>query len=357
MSSTQLPRYLKIGSMAVIAMGVTAFLVMGESPTPEDAQAISSTSSQEESGAELSQNNEPVDDASRDSTAEELPELPMAHTVSDIDVRGGVHIDQQGNLIQNQQLRQFLEFFMGQTSGPEDEEAMRAHMTAAMEQQGIPAEVQQQVMDTLDTYLAYHEEKDDLMEQMGEESQHTVDTFREVQSLRRTHLGRELAEAFYGREEARTETRLAERRLMNDDTLDETTREQLLRELESDLPESTQEVRERSRQVTELNHQVQEMRADGASEQEIQAARQEAVGHEAAEQLAEVDEERAEWDQRMEQYQQEREALENNEGLSREDRDEAISDLREDHFDSEAERRRARALERIAESGEMENSS
>ncbi len=355
MSPRQLPHYFRIGSLALIALGVTVFLLMGESPTPEDAPAVSRSPSQE-STSEQPKFDESVSGQASDEQTEDLPELPLAHTVSDIDIRGGVHVDREGNLIQNQELRQFLDFFLGQTRTPEDEPAMRTHMTAAMEQEGVPTSVQQQVMDTLDTYLDYLRAKDELTEQMGEQQVNTVDTFREIQGLRRSHLGRDLAEAFYGEEEARTETRLAERRLQNNDALDDVTREQLLQELESDLSESAQQVRERSRQVTELNQEVAQMRADGASQQEIDAARRDAVGAEAAEQLAEVDQQRDQWDQRMERYRQEKQALETNEGLSSEDREKAISDLREDHFDSEAERRRARALERIAESGEMDNS-
>ena len=357
MPLNQLSRYPRIGSVALIGMAVAMYLVIGESPTPEEASPIPATSPTGEPRVELPEPHQPVTGTAGDDPQGELPELPLAHTVEDIEVRGSIHIDQQGDLIRNQELRQFLEFFMGQTRNPEDEPAMRAHMTAAMEQKGIPTPVQQQVMATLDVYLKYRQAEEELAQSAESQELDTAGIFREVKRLRRAHLGRELAEAFFGQEEARTETMLAQQRLMNNEDLDDTTREQVLRDLESDLPESTQQVRQRSRQVTDLSREVQQLREQGASRDEIQAARREAVGHEAAERLAEVDQQRDQWDQRMEHYREEKAALENNEGLSGEDRAEAISNLQEELFESEAERRRARALERIAESGEMENSS
>ncbi len=357
MPFNQLPRSLKTGALLLIAIGVTMAVVIRESPTPEEAPAIGETGPSGELRTELPDSHDPVTGIAGDDLEHELPELPLAHTVEDIEVRGSIHIDRQGNLIRNQELRQFLEFFMGQTQSPEDEPAMRAHMTAVMEQKGIPAPVQQQVMATLDVYLDYRQAEEELAQRAESQQLDTVEIFREVRSLRRDHLGRELAEAFFGEDEARTETMLAQQRLMNNEHLDDTTREQLMRDLESDLPESTQQVRKRSRQVTDLSREVQRLRDQGASPDEIQAARREAVGHEAAERLAQVDRQRDQWEQRMEQYRQEKAALESNEGLSSEDRAEAISNLQEELFESEAERRRARALERIAESGEMDNSS
>ncbi|MGM0450337.1 MAG: lipase secretion chaperone [Pseudomonadota bacterium] len=278
----------------------------------------------------------------------ETRELPLDDTVEGVAIDGEIRVDMNGNLVYDRDLRRFMDFFIGLTQSPDDGTAMRERMRQAMREQEVPEAIRQDVMSALDRYLSYREAAADLENRDGESSpEQTRALLKELKQLRRSHLGEAMAEGFFGREQERIENQLARQRIQNNPDLSEAEKRERILDLEEDLPEYTHQVRERSRTYNNLHEETRRMREEGASEAEIRELRTEELGAEAANRLAKLDDQRAQWQSRLEAYQERKQRLQDNDNLTETDRRDALERLRSEHFDSEAERRRARALSRI----------
>ncbi|MDX1588870.1 MAG: lipase secretion chaperone [Oleiphilaceae bacterium] len=273
-----------------------------------------------------------------------LPALPGDEVVEGLDVDGGVRLDRNGNLVLDIQLRRLLGFFIGLTRGPEDEPALKKRIAAHMAREGIPESVRLQVLEILVDYLDYREAGEALVNNGGDALEQT---FERLYSLRRDRLGPEVAEGFFAEDEARVRRALDRRRIMEDESLSEAQRRQALAQLEQGLPEASRERLEQSRRLSEVSRQVTAMREEGGSELAIHRLRAEKLGPEAAQRLASLDERRHQWQRKLSAYQASKERIENARGLSPQDREKALEGLLEEHFDTDHEIRRARALARI----------
>lgn len=331
------------GAVAGVAtLGTSLFLMSPEGPeTPSGEGSVTTlqASQTSSSGAERTTGPE---------TNGKTRKLPLADTVEGITIDGAIRVDMNGNLVYDRGLRRFLDFFIGLTQSPEDEAAMRDRMRQAMTARGIPESVRRDVMGALERYLAYREAAANLEDRIGEVGpEQTRTVLRELKQLRRSELGESMAEGFFGREHQRIENQLARRRIQSDPELSDAEKRDRIRALEKELPAHVQRVRERSRTYNNLRDRTQQMREEGADAAEIHAMRAEKLGAEAADRLAELDEQRSQWQRRLSRYQERRQRIQSNDNLTGADRREALERLRSEHFDSEAERRRARALSRI----------
>lgn len=290
----------------------------------------------------------PSDEGDRNANVSQTRELPLDDTVEGIAIDGEIRVDMNGNLVYDRDLRRFMDFFIGLTQSPDDETAMRERMRQAMMEQEVPEAIRQDVMSALDRYLGYREAAADLESRAGESSpEQTRTVLKELKQLRRSHLGEAMAEGFFGREQERIENQLARQRIQSNPDLSDAEKRERILDLEEDLPEYTHQVRERSRTYNNLHEKTRRMREEGASEAEIRELRTEELGAEAANRLAELDDQRAQWQSRLEAYQERKQRLQDNDNLTETDRRDALEKLRSEHFDSEAERRRAKALSRI----------
>lgn len=280
-----------------------------------------------------------------------LLELPLGHTVSDIDIDGNVRIDMNGNLVLDRDLRRFLDFFIGLTRSPEDEPGMREAISVTMDRNGIPKPIQAEVLGILENYLTYREAAE-TMQANRDPSQYNMNAvFDELYSLRRQHMGPDVAEGFFGQEEARLSAMFARRQVLTSSGMSDAERERALAAIEQNLPESTREVERRSRSIVDVRRQVREMRNNGATEQEIFSVRAARFGTEAAERLARLDEERSRWQEQLRSYREQKTRIEAQPHLSDAARQEAVEQLRQEYF-SEQEQRRVSILDRIDASGD-----
>ncbi|XOZ34669.1 lipase secretion chaperone [Halomonadaceae bacterium KBTZ08] len=281
------------------------------------------------------------------------PQLPLDDTVKGIAIDGAIRVDMNGNLIHNRDLRRFMDFFIGLTRSPDDEAAMRQRMRNAMSDKGVPPAIQDEVMTALDDYLDYREAAAHLETRMGKvKADEARQVLKRLAQLRRNHLGEAMAEGFFGKEQRRIKNQLARQRIRDDPNLSTTEKQQRLQALEANLPDHVQKVRERSRIYANLRETTRRMRREGASKAQIQALRQKTLGARAAERLAQLDHQRAQWQRKLARYQQRKQRIEANDNLTKADRQKALEQLRSEHFDSQAQRRRAQALSRIDAPGQ-----
>jgi len=272
--------------------------------------------------------------------------LPRDDRVADIDVDGLVQVDINGNLVLDQQLRNFLDFYIGLTGGPSRYEALKARIGAELQAQGLPAAIQAEVLTILDNYLAYQEAAEMYAGMQHSSVEDLRKVLQDLRDLRRKHLGPDVAEGFFGEEELRLQVLLDRQVILHDSHLSAQERQRALAQLDQLLPDYSVKYRQQSQTVVETSKQVQALREQGASEAEVHQLRLRAYGPEATGRLARLDHERDQWQARVAQYRQEKNALENNPGLASEDRQAALEDLRQRMFSEEHERRRIRALDR-----------
>lgn len=93
------------------------------------------------------------------------------------------------------------------------------------------------------------------------------------------------------------------------------------------------------------------MEEKGGSAAELRQIRERVVGAAAADRLEALDRDNASWDNRMTTWMKDRDAIMNNQGLSAQDKQQQLQNLRNSQF-SETERLRVETLERIHDRGE-----
>jgi len=284
--------------------------------------------------------------AERSMAADTVPPLPRDERISDIDVDGSVRVDMNGNLVLDPSLRRFLDFYIGLTGDQTHAEALRQRLAAEMRQRGISAQVQLEVLEILDNYLAYRGAAEALAVRRSGNVEDLQAVLDELQDLRRKHLGPDVAEGFFGAEEARLRLMLDRQRVLADERLSSQEREQALAHIDQLLPDYSVQNRRRSEAVVSTSLKVSEMREQGASEEEVLAVRLEAYGPEAAGRLSRLDEQRTQWQSRVAEYRRQKALIDQGGGLAAEDRQAEVEALRLRMFEAEHERRRISALDR-----------
>ncbi|WP_416409885.1 lipase secretion chaperone [Pseudomonas paraeruginosa] len=168
-----------------------------------------------------------------------------------------------------------------------------------------------------------------------------------VRTLRMQYLSAEVIAAFYGDEDAYDRYTLARLELMRNKELSPQARAQQLAELERQLPDDIQDSLKAMNQYLNLKTLTDDWKQRGGSAEELHQIRQGLLGAEATARLEVLDQENASWDRRMGDWYAQRDELLKTPGLSEEDRERQLDDLRRSSFGNEAERRRVEALERI----------
>ena len=282
----------------------------------------------------------------------DLSDSVLPASLRGTDVDGGFRVDENGDLIVEQGIKRYFDYFMA-TVGEESiaEITARIH-NAIMTQLEEPA--RSQALTILEDYLSYKTALYELEQQMGEfnpasfnESQLPMLTERldAIFDARRAHLGAEVVDAFFSEDEAVDRYTLNRLSVLHDSTLTEEERAAQLAQLEDTLPE---DVRQQRAEVTQYQRYLIEetkLEKQNASPAEIHQLRSQEFGEEAAVRLAELDKKRGEWDRRLQQYRAEKMQLDNA-GLSQQDLYEQLEQLRNQHF-SDIEMRRVKALDRI----------
>ncbi|QJD58216.1 hypothetical protein HG264_04450 [Pseudomonas sp. gcc21] len=274
--------------------------------------------------------------------------LPGAALLEGVDVINGITLYPDGGLQYNLQLRHLFDHFLGMAGSSERIHAAREALNQHMQSAAIEPPPREQALQAFDQYVEYLREAE-LVELNSYEAEDLERTFDVLFGLRRSLLGTTLAAAFFGDEEALEQIILAQRRIATDTQLNQAEREALYAELEENLPPHLQESRRQATAVTRLHQETASLRSAGASLNAIQQMREQQVGYEAAQRLAELDQVRADWAERVKDYQRERDAMLEADRLSEEERDATLARLRDRLF-NENEARRIAALDRMGDS-------
>jgi len=270
------------------------------------------------------------------------PAAPPA-SLRDTDVDGSLAVDADGHLLISPALRRFFEYFFV-ASGEESVDRIRQRIESAIDAR-LSGAAQGEAIDLLDRYVSYRERGRSL----AESEPPVGDLMARVEALRRLRrdsFGEHDAAALFADEEAVLAIAAAQHRIAADATLSEDERAAQLAALEAELPEPARSARAAVAAPLRLAREEAALRAAGGSPAEIQALREQAVGSEAAERLAGLDQRHAEWQARVGAYHQERAAIDADASLGGAQRDAALEALRGRHF-SGPELVRIRALDHL----------
>lgn len=128
----------------------------------------------------------------------------VPRSLADTDVDGVLGVDEAGNLILDEEVRRFFDYFLAAT-GEEAPVVIRGRIESTLDAR-LPARAAAQGRDLLGRYLAYRE----AARQLGADGD--LETRRHaVQSLRRQHLGAAAAEKLFASELAPPDPRPEER--------------------------------------------------------------------------------------------------------------------------------------------------
>ncbi|WP_111656305.1 lipase secretion chaperone [Isoalcanivorax indicus] len=272
--------------------------------------------------------------------ADDLP--PMPRSLDGTQVDGELRADAHGNLIIEPDIRRVFDYFLS-TVGEDDIEQVKARIALHLAET-LPDSAARQAWELFERYEAYGAALEALPQHDG-----TVagmgESLKQRQQLRQEWLGQNVAEAFYSFDDAFDNYTLARMAVLENDSLDADEKAARLQALEDDLPAPLREVRERANQPVRVSQDVAALREAGASEYEIRAVREAALGREAAERLEALDRQREQWDRRYADYRRAVAEIAAS-GLAQEDQEREVARLREATFD-EQEQRRVQALDRM----------
>ena len=166
--------------------------------------------------------------------------------------------------------------------------------------------------------------------------------------LREEHLNPDVHEAFYADEEAYDQYTLSRMLVESNSELSQEEKQQRLAEIDANAPQDIVESRKESQLTDTLKAKTLAMKKSGASQEDIHAMRTEMLGVEAADRFSKLDQERAQWKTRLDDYLSQRKVILNEEGLSMEERQQQVDNLRGNLFDSR-EQIRVKVYERKAD--------
>ncbi|SDT19891.1 Lipase chaperone LimK [Halopseudomonas xinjiangensis] len=276
--------------------------------------------------------------ARKDGAAEPLPPPSLRGTAVD----GSIKVDQQGNLLVTEHLRDLFEYYLATVGEIEPDQAIALIDRQLQAQLDEPA--LSQARNLLDAYLGYRRRVAELEQELPVVADLAALRTREeaVRGLRARLFDRHVHEALFGREEAYNQYHLDRLAIVHDASLDPAERAAAIAELRDSQPEDLQHAL--TTQVhRELGQRTQALRAQNAPSQAVRQLRLELAGPEATERLERLDAERAQWQQRLDRFVEERQAILDEPGLADVDKRAAVEDLLSDRFD-ERERLRVAAL-------------
>lgn len=251
-------------------------------------------------------------------------------------------MDAQGNLVLQSDLLHLFDFYLaGREEEGLDKVLTRIHRDLAAQLKGNALN---QARDLLSRYVDYRIALQNLPEAgIALDADALRQRLDALNATRQQYFSAEEYAVFFARENAEDEYAVQRLALGQQKDLSEEQRHQAIAELEQQLPHEVRETRAASTRHGDLYAATQAMQARGASAEEIRQLREQELGSEAADALAELDRQQAAWRQRLVDYAAERNRL-RAAGLSDTDLQAAVAELQASRFDT-LERKRVEALD------------
>ena len=262
---------------------------------------------------------------------------PLPPSLEGTHIPMGMLVDESGNLIVDQNLRRFFDYFLT-LDGEEPLETILARIKE-MIRNYLPESAQPRAIEILYQYVELKKEEIALAARLDADFKASGERAdiaymkRSIRDLRASNLDPEVYEGFFGEEDRRDEYTIARIEIQQDESLTEAEKAEALKAIEQYLPESDRQYLAEEREIREVYNAVDAAKAQGASEAEIFHIRSRAFGAEAAERYAAADKELDAWDSRVAVYREQRKAILETDAYSESDKEAEIQALREQHFE------------------------
>jgi len=248
-------------------------------------------------------------------------------------VDGAIKVDKHNHLIIDEDLRHWFDFYLSAIG-----EIDINKITLLMEKEinALPSPGKEQAHNIMNQYLAYKRE----LAQYENQELRSVDGNHDIEQLsnrldwqmrlRRQHLDDNVVESFWKKDEIIDSYALEKLKIKNSD-ISEADKEEQLEALENSLPEELYSFKQELYIASNLLEKEKEL-AESSNPTELRNLRIEEVGIEAADRLAEVDKSQQEWQLKVLAYRNEVQKISDSEGISNIDKEELISEYREENF-------------------------
>jgi lipase chaperone LimK len=272
----------------------------------------------------------------------------MPASFSGTQVDGVFSLDAAGNLLITHDIVQIFDYFLsaiGEDTLAVSLERLQAYINSQLAQ---PA--QGQAHELLSQYLDYKRQLVLLERDLPQVA--SLDGLRQrelaVQALRARIFSQSVHQVFFASEEDYNRFTLARLAVQQDTSLDPLAKGRAIDQLRASLSAELQES-VLPQLHSELREQTAQLQAAGGTPAQVQQLRQQLVGEQAANRLATLDQQRSSWQLRLNSYRQASAAIQNNPGLSSEDKNSEIKRLGEAQFSAQ-ERLRLEASVELASS-------
>jgi lipase chaperone LimK len=324
----------------IIAIVALIFWLSPNNPT--------SDTSQQNQNATLNPNSEANTAPASDATAG--PGF-MSKSQQDTQINCQMTMDSSNRLIVNEQTRNCFEYFITQYGEKSLDQIKKDFQTYIQNTHKEPA--LSQILDLWKRYMNYREALGQLQAPNIDQNdpKYYRAIFSSTQNLRKQHFSDYEIEGLFGTENTYHIYTLNRLDVINDKKLSETEKAKKLKDLFDELPEDWKENLEQINKLEDLRKLSADIKARGGSAEEIRNMRLNLVGPEATQRLETLDTQRLDWKNNVNGYLAERDNIMKS-GMSDSAKQQAVQQLRSQHFQSKEDQLRVNTFETLHDQGE-----
>ena len=245
---------------------------------------------------------------------------PLPVSLEGIDLNIELPVDSDGNLIVGMILKDFFEIYLS-AMGEEELEDILLRIQSAMNQQ-LTSPALEQGYETLKRFIDYKVELANLEQQEANPDLSELDNIRQqkeiLAAIQQDYFSPTEADAFFAAEAQYDAFMLEHLTIQKNESLTLEEKQKLTQALAESLPDEIRQGREAAMAPANVYEQAVNMKANGESKEAIYQMRSETLGDEAAQALAQLDNEREVWNQRLEGFQAQYQAIQSS-GMSEQD--------------------------------------
>lgn len=269
----------------------------------------------------------------------------------DTEVNCQMQLDAGNRLIVNEQTRDCFEYFitqMGEKNMDQIQQSFKAYIEKSYKEPALG-----QIIDLWNRYLQYRQQLGTLKSPGGsqEEPGYYAAIFNDMKNLRKQFFSAYEIEGLFGTEDIYNDYTIERMKVLADKKLSESEKAKKLKALFDDLPEDWKENLEQLNKLEDLRKLTADIKARGGSAEELHQMRTSLVGAEATARLETLDVQRGQWKNNINSYLSERDSILNS-GMSDSAKQQAIDQLRTQHFSSKQDQLRAETFESVHDQGQ-----
>ncbi len=237
--------------------------------------------------------------------------------------------DSKGNLIISSDIINVIDFFY-LASKEEDKEKINGRIREYF-MLTLQDKAANEALSIFEDYLKYKEAVAGL-NTTYETTSDKIGLFQKLKALRRQYFKPDVVEALYQKEETKIEYLLQKSKILEDDSIGEERKDEMVSEIEEQLPEKEREQYRRERKEQNFREKLMELQEKGGSAEEIYALRKGFYGKDTADKITFMLDYSDEWEKRVEDYEQTIDQIHSNPDLTNEEIEKRIEDAKNKIF-------------------------